>query len=200
MGSPTNHIPSDRQADLVEGRLPAARRAEVLGHVASCGRCASEIAALERVVRLMRTDDSVDPPAQVVSRAVSLFRPRAAPVPLGLRQRLAAALRFDSAAAPGLAYGLRSGLVAERQMLFSAGELDIELRVAPAGAALTVAGQVLGPCAGGQVELRGADSAVMASLTDLCEFVLPSVPAGTYTLALHLSDADVEVAGLELKA
>ena len=199
MRRPTEHIPLDQQADLVEGRLPAELRAELLQHVAGCGRCASGIAALERVVTLMRSDDSVEPPPHVVSRAVRLLRGRAAPARPSLRQRLAAVLQFDSRGGTGLAYGLRSGLVAERQMLFSAGELDVELRVAPSGATWAVAGQVLGPCHGGQVELRGTGNAVVAGLNDLCEFTLPPVPSGTYTLALYLDEADVEVTGLELQ-
>jgi hypothetical protein len=83
-------------------------------------------------------------------------------------------------------------------MLFSAGELDVELRVSPHGDSFEIAGQVLGPCAGGLVELRGPGNAVEASLNELCEFALPPVPSGTYTFALRLDDADVEVDGLQL--
>jgi len=197
--SNSEHIPFDQQADLVEARLPGEQRAEVLKHTASCSRCAAEIASLERIVALMRTDDSVDPPEHVVSRAVRLIRTRVSAPRPSVRQRLAAVLQFDSGATSGLAYGLRSGLVAERQLLFNAGELSVELRVAPRGGeTFEVVGQVLGPCQGGQVELRGPGSAVVASLNDMCEFALPPVPSGTYAFALHLQDSDVEVDGLQL--
>ena len=61
-----------------------------------------------------------------------------------------------------------------------------------------VSGQMLGPDASGQVELRGQAGAVAATLNDLSEFTLSPVPPGSYTLALHLADAEIEVIGLEI--
>ncbi len=81
--------------------------------------------------------------------------------------------------------------------------MDVDLRLAPSGDGWAVSGQVLGECAAGRVELfaDGDDtSAARADLNDLCEFTLPTVPAGTYTLRLTLDDAEIEVPGLSLQA
>jgi hypothetical protein len=153
---------------------------------------------LERVISLMRTDDSEDPPPHVVARVLRLYRSRMAQAPSpGLLRRVVAALRFDSAQSP-LALGVRAGEPAARQLLFSAGAHELEVRAVPVGRAWTVAGQVLGPPGAGMVELRGAAETVQAVLTDQCEFRLPPVPAGRYTMTVRVSDAEIEVPGLEL--
>ena len=97
---------------------------------------------------------------------------------------------------------MRSGApAASRQLIFSAGEVDVDLRLAPAAEGWAVSGQVLGECAGGWAELGGADTgsdATRAELNELCEFALPTMPAGNYTLRLGLGDTLVEIPGLDL--
>jgi hypothetical protein len=198
-----NHLPFAKLADLAEGRLSPDERAPSLEHVSACGRCSAELARLEQVIGLMRTDRAEDAPPAVVSRAVSLFRLRAARASSepSLVRRIMAALSFDSLQMSP-AYGVRSGQQGARQLLYSAGENDLDLRVTPSGEEWVVSGQVLGAecVGGGQVELQGANQTSRAELNDQCEFRLPPVPAGSYQLRLRLADAEVEVPELELKA
>src|SRR5512136_2866312 len=133
----SSHIPFRRLADLLEGRLSPDEQAPLRAHVADCPRCAADVAWLERITGLMRTDASADAPPQVIARAVSLFRPRAAQPAPGLLQRVVAALRFDSAQLP-LAAGVRSGQPVARQLLYDAGGYELDLRVAPADEAWIV--------------------------------------------------------------
>jgi hypothetical protein len=99
------------------------------------------------------------------------------------------------------AYGVRSGQSAARQMLYSAGDNDLDLRVTPSGEAWVVSGQVLGSeCAGGQVRLQSETDETAAPLNELCEFTLPPVPSGSYTLRVRFKDMEVEVPDLELRA
>lgn len=198
------HLPFARLADLAEGRLTAAETAAARAHLEGCAACAGQAAELERLTGLMRADTSEDAPRDVLFNAVQLFRsrPTTAETPSFLR-RLVASLSFDSGAR-NPAYGLRSGATAaaSRQLLFSAGDLDVDLRLAPSGEGWSVSGQVLGECAGGRAELfaDGDDTpAARADLNDLCEFTLPTVAAGTYTLRLIVEDAEIEVPGLSLQ-
>jgi hypothetical protein len=124
-----------------------------------------------------------------------MFRSRAAEAEPSLLRRVVAALSFDSMQ-PGLAYGVRSGQAAARQMLYSAGDNDLDLRVQPVGDAWVVSGQVLGACTGGRVELKGTDAEVSAVLNELCEFTLPGVAAGDYTLRLLLGEG-ITVGGVK---
>jgi len=199
------HIPFARLADLAEGRLSPEEAAEERAHLADCTRCAGQAAQLGHLAALMRADTSEDAPAALVADVVRMFRARRATAEAepGLLRRLVAALTFDSSSLTP-AFGVRSGQAAPaRQLLFSAGDLDVDLRLAQGPEGWTVSGQVLGPCTGGEVELVGADgsTAARAALNELCEFtLLPPTPDGTYALRLRLDGAEVEIPELSLKA
>jgi hypothetical protein len=99
------------------------------------------------------------------------------------------------------AFGVRSGQATSRQLLYSAEESDIDLRISSQDDQWIVAGQLLGrDCVGGRVEIEGERGLAVAALDELCEFMLPPVPSGNYTLRLRLQDAEVELPQLELKA
>lgn len=196
----SRHIPFATLADLAENHLSADKRASLLKHVSACQRCAGQLDGLKQLVQLMRTDTAGDAPRDVKAQAVALFRTRAASAKPSVVRRVLAALNFDSAQSQP-AYGLRSGQPQARQFLYSAGENDLDLRVKPSGESWVVSGQVLGlKCAGGQVRLEGAAGQAAVEMNELCEFTLPPVPAGRYTLQVRLTDVEVEVPDLDLKA
>ncbi|HEX3557595.1 MAG TPA: hypothetical protein VHU19_00205 [Pyrinomonadaceae bacterium] len=198
------HITFERLADMAEGRRAQEDSRKVSAHLAACPACAGRLAEVERVTDLMRADSSVDAPRDVLMNAVRLFdaRPAREGLAAGVLRRLVASLSFDSSAA-GLAYGVRSGqAVASRQLIFSAGDIDVDLRLAHGAQGWAVSGQVLGECGGGWAELGGAgdaEGAARAELNELCEFALPTVPAGSYTLRLGLDDLLVEIPDLDLR-
>ena len=205
MNLPTHTVPFARLVDLVEGRLQPEERAATESHVGACRRCAEQVARLERTLGLMRADAGEDAPRDVVSYAVSLFGSRrraAAPTP-SLVGRIVASLTFDSRhAAP--AFGVRSGQPSSsRQLVFTAGDTDIDLRIAESAEGWTLSGQVLGECTGGRVEIEsvgGEGRRAEAELNDICEFAFPPVPAGRYKLLLHMSGADIQVSEIDLTA
>lgn len=190
-----HHIPFSQLDDYVEGHLPLDKRAELEAHIAACSQCSGEIAQLERLIGFMRTDTTQDAPLSVITRAVHLFRsiPVLAPTSSSLRRRVLAVLHFDSVGlAP--AFGVRSGKPGARQLLFSTGVDEIDLRIEPAGQAWLVSGQVLGEStATGMAVLQGAAGTSETALNELSEFTLPPVQAGTYKLILNLTNADVEI-------
>jgi len=189
------HLHRNQLADLADRRPADSEREQQQAHVAACPRCADALARTERLIRLMRTDESTDAPSEVIARAVRLVRPSAPAVPH--RRRILAMPRFDSAGQT-LAPGLRGAPPAQRQYLFGADDHDLDLRVAQAGAAWVVSGQVLGPSVTGRVELAGAAGTVEAEIDDFGEFTLPPVPAGTVVLQLQLGDRQIEVPSLEI--
>ena len=197
------HIPFARLADLAEGRLSPAEAARAREHLDGCTSCAGQAAQLGHLAALMRADTSEDAPPALVSSVVSMFRARRSqPAEPGLLRRLVAALAFDSSSLTP-AFGVRSGQAAPaRQMLFSAGDLDVDLRLAQGAEGWTVSGQVLGPCAGGEVELvgEGGSTAARAALNEQCEFTLHAVPEGVYAVRLRFDGTEVEIPELSLKA
>ncbi|HLM56569.1 MAG TPA: zf-HC2 domain-containing protein [Pyrinomonadaceae bacterium] len=197
------HIPFERLADLVEGRLGAEKRAQAEAHLTTCARCAGQADELRRVTGLMRADTSSDAPRDVVARVLGMLpasRAAGEPEP-GLLRRIVASLTFDSSSLTP-AFGVRSGQAAPaRQLLFGAGDFDVDLRLAEGEDGWTVSGQILGPCeGGGRVEMSGAGGRVEDGLNDLCEFTLSPVPAGSYALRLRVGDVEVEVPELSLQA
>ena len=190
------HIEFTTLADFIEGRLGTAEAGDMQTHLAACAACAEQAARLGHVTGLMRADSMEDAPRQARARAASLFQSRRRPATSPLK-RLLAALTFDSSQMTP-AYGVRAGAASERQLLFSAGENELHLQIAPLGDAWQVTGQVLGPCAGGEVELRGVNRIVRAGLNELCEFALPPLADGEYALTLHLNHMDLEIPGLKL--
>jgi anti-sigma factor RsiW len=197
-----NHTPFERLADLAEGRLAPQDEREVRAHLDACPTCAGQLAEVERVTNLMRADNSVDAPRDVLMSAIRLFdaRPVGEGVVASVIRRVVASLSFDSLA-PGLAFGVRSSRAAQsRQLIFSAGDVDVDLRLASSAEGWVVSGQVLGECAGGWAELSGAniEEGARAELSMLCEFALTPVPDGSYTLRLDLGETLVEIPGLDL--
>ena len=194
------HIPFEQLVDLAEGRLAPENSHEARAHLGTCAACSGQLAEVEHLTTLMRADTSEDAPRDVLAGAVGLFHTR--PARAGLLRRVVAALSFDSGA-QGLAFGVRSGQTgAPRQLIFNAGDVDVDLRLAPGAEGWAVSGQVLGECAGGWAELGGGEeraSAARAELNELCEFALPAVPAGSYTLRLRLDDLLVEIPDLDLR-
>jgi hypothetical protein len=195
-----DHIPFGRLVDLVEGRFSPDELAEAAPHLGECLRCAAEVAWLERVIELMRTDSAAHAPAQAVAAAKRLFRPPAQPQARpAARPRLMAMLQFDSARTP-IALGMRAGAPAQRQLLYSVSSYLLDLRLVPQGSLWVISGQLLGADAGREVELDGPPGMLRTALNDLSEFVLPPAPAGTYMLRVQLEDLDITVAGLEIGA
>jgi anti-sigma factor RsiW len=192
----SDHILFARLADLVESRLTPGEQIEVRQHLLACPRCAADVAWLERVIGLMRTDTAENPPAHAVDTVKRLLQPPAIP---SARRQLAATLQFDSARTPS-ALGMRAGAQTERQMLFVVSSYLLDLRIAQHGGLWTISGQLLGADKGRQIQLHGSAGTERAALNDLSEFTLPSSPPGNYTLIVQLTDLDITIAGLELGA
>jgi hypothetical protein len=159
------------------------------------------LASLLRESRLLE-----DAPEAVVQRALGVWRERATPrvAAPGLLRRLAGGLRLDSAVASPLAYGLRSGPAAVRQLIFFSEGRDIDLRITsvatPDGPRWRIAGQVLGPDAAGTVELRSGERVHSAAWTELGEFGFGPLDDGRYTLRVCGPDWDVELPAFNVPA
>jgi len=143
---------------------------------------------------MMKSDHAKDAPRDVLMSALKIF-PRE--TQSGLR-RIIAILTFDSRNT-GPAFGIRSLHTSSRQMLYSAEETDVDLRITVQNDECVLAGQVIRErCAGGVVQISGTAGSAEASLDELCEFTLPAVPFGNYLLRLRMQDLEIEIPELEL--
>lgn len=142
-------------------------------------------AELERQLRESRLGESA--PEYLVQRAFTLWQPRpgSAPSPL---QRLVALLSFDSGWGPLPAAGVRAAATRHRQVLFSVGEHDLDLRIRPhAETGFVLSGQLLGPKSEGGLTLYlDGTQGQRVDLDALGEFTFQPVPEGECRLVLHL--------------
>ncbi|HXI23629.1 MAG TPA: hypothetical protein VNG71_07125 [Pyrinomonadaceae bacterium] len=195
MNRSTKHLEFETLLDIADGRLT--RDSDQTAHLKNCTACTGELQRVENLLTVMKEDKSVDAPRDVLAYAVSLFARREQKP--SLVQRIVAALSFDSFDnAP--AFGVRSNVSTARQLIYTAGENDIDLRIAEdEDNRWVVAGQILGEhCAGGEISLHGYEVSTSAYLSEQCEFALPAVPAGNYELVLRLTNVEVEVPRLEI--
>ena len=57
-----------------------------------------------------------------------------------------------------------------------------------------------GWCVGGRIELAGRGLQRTAMLNEMCELSQRAVPAGSYTLRVRLSEMEIDIPAIELKA
>jgi hypothetical protein len=191
----STHISVETLANIVETRVTSVDRETAMTHLSTCSTCPDMLRRLQELILMMRSDNSNDAPRDVLTAAINIFSQERR-VPL---RRIVALLIFDSRNA-GPAFGVRSLPAASRQMLYSAEEIDLELRITVQNDECILAGQVIGEgCAECQVEISGVAGRSTTTLNDVCEFTLPPIPPGNYSLTLRMLDREIEIPELELK-
>jgi hypothetical protein len=189
------HISLESLTDMAEERASSETLQAAESHIAVCVRCNATLQDLRRLIVLMKSDTAEDVPRDVLMSALSIFTP-ATPAPL---PHIIAVLTFDSRAA-GPAFGMRSVRTASRQLLYTAQETALDLRITVENEECSLAGQVIRDnCPGAQMELSSATETLTTELNELCEFSFPAIPLGMYSLRVRMPDVEIEIPELELK-
>ena len=191
----SSHISLETLVDIVEGRATSAALEGAVAHITSCSDCVDTLRRLQQVIFTMKTDTGPDAPRDLLHSAINIFSPeKRSPL-----RHIIAILTFDSRVA-GPAYGIRSLRSSSRQLLYSAQDTDLDLRVTVQNDECIVTGQVIrADCVNGQVEISGDAGSATASLNEVCEFTLPAIPLGNYSLRVKMPDVQIEIPELELK-
>ena len=191
----STHISVETLANIVEDRATSVARETAMTHLTTCASCSGALRRLQQLIHMMRSDSTNEVPRDVLVAAINIFSQERR-VPL---RRIVALLTFDSSNA-GPAFSVRSLPAGSRQMIYSAEEVDVELRITVQNDECILAGQVIGEgCADGHVEVSGASGKSKATLNDVCEFTLPPIPPGNYSLTVRMLDREIEIPELELK-
>ncbi len=206
MNTHSDHIEFEKLANLTTGRLSAPEEGLAREHIIECDLCSLLYSRLEQLIRIMQEDTSEDAPARAISGAFRVYdeylqvkKPR----PEDRRsfvQRLKAVLRLDSAGLSPL-YGTRSAdTSAERQMLYTAGDIDFDIRIALGDDDnWLLSGQIFDSLAGGELELEGHENKTFkAALDQNFQFSFPPVPSGDYKLRLRSATIEVEIPEITL--
>ncbi|MBI5709815.1 MAG: hypothetical protein HZC42_05825 [Candidatus Eisenbacteria bacterium] len=127
------HLDTRTALDYLEDMLPAQRRRAVEEHLGSpCPDCHERVRVFGGLIETMRGDLTPEVPATLRERALAVFQPIGARVPLRRRVEAAARLLFDSWTAP-LPAAARRAVGEVRRLRFALGEDALELECEPEG-------------------------------------------------------------------
>ena len=192
----SSHISLEILADIAEDGMTGVALEAAMAHVSACSECDDTLRRLQQLVVMMRSDTAEDAPADLVLSAIDAFPADRQQAPV---RRIIAVLTFDSRSA-GSAFGLRSVRATSRQLLYSAQDTDLDLRITVQNDECIVTGQIIRDgCVGGRVEISGETGSAAATLNELCEFSLSPIPPGNYSLKVRMPDVEIEIPDLDLK-
>lgn len=167
-------------------------------HLAVCTDCKELQQEFQVLLMRMREDASFEPPADLVKWAVDLFQPVVQPQPEGGKlRRLIASLVFDTYDQPALA-GVRRVGVPPRQLLFRAGEVDVDVKIESmeANDRISLVGQVLSNADkffdNTPIKLESHGIVRYSTKTNVVgEFSFDEVPKDTYHLSVDLPEGQI---------
>ena len=192
--------------DYIDGRLDRAAADAVSAHLSlGCSQCKADSAWYLQVKLVAASDDSIEPPAWVLKRALRVFdAPRVRTSIAGKVGRVFASLVFDSLGQPALA-GARSSGAEGRQLLYRGEDYSIDVHVAPSDQSRAeLTGQILREgesmfesVAGLELELiRDGGETLSAVTNERGEFTIAGVDFGSYDLRVDVNEASITIVGL----
>jgi len=191
------HINTEDLVDYMDGRVSGDGRHAVENHLSKCNDCVELKEELGQLVLRLQEDTTFEPPAELVEWGVSLFQPLLQPSTGGTLRKLIAALVFDTFDQP-LQAGVRRVGAPPRQLLFRAGDVDVDVKIESmeANDRITLIGQVLSTTAkffdNTPVKLESHGIVRYRTMTNLVgEFSFDEVPKDTYHLSVDLPEGQI---------
>ena len=190
------HITSEGLINYVDGRVSEREKSIVEDHLLACKDCSELKEELQSLVSRLREDASFEPPAELVQWGINLFQPVIRPETGGL-PKFIASLVFDTYDQPMFA-GMRRVGTPPRQLLFRAGEVDIDVKIEAmeANDRITLVGQVLSSATkffdNTPVKLESHGMVRYRTQTNVVgEFSFDEVPKDTYHLSVDLPEGQI---------
>ena len=185
--------------DYQAGRADESTAAQVREHLdRDCVHCRQNLAWLEQAVTTLRQAHTVQVPETALTRAGAIFRERfRLPAVSNPVLSWLARLQFDSRHNSLAMAGARGAKNTGVQLVYSTNMHDIELFQEPNGQGdWVMIGQVM-PREGDstivprEIVLTERNGSRLTFTPESGEFHLPSVPAGLYEIALHLTEGEI---------
>lgn len=147
----------------------------------------------------MEKDDSVDAPADTIRWVKNLYLSRSAESHPSLIRRIIAVL-IDEIQPGKAAFGERSASASQlRQMLFSAEDAVIDLRINEKGKKLSLTGQIIGDgFENAVVRVHNDDQEYAASTTGLAEFEINDLVRGVYSVSITTPENEIVIENIDL--
>jgi hypothetical protein len=166
-------------------------------HLTQCKECGELKQEFQTLLNSLRQDSAFEPPAELLQWGIELFQPVVThAVPTGL-PRFIASLVFDTFDQPMFA-GVRRVGTPPRQLLFRAGEVDVDVKIESmeANDRITLVGQVLSGASkffdNTPVKLESHGVVRYRTKTNVVgEFTFDEVPKDTYHLSVDLPEGQI---------
>jgi len=191
------HLSTENLMNYMDGKTSDVEKSTLQGHVAECHNCAELMQEFQSLVGRLQQDSSFEPPVDLVQWGISLFQPIIQPATGGKLRRIIASLVFDTFDQP-LPAGVRRVGAPPRQLLFRAGDVDVDVKIESmeANDRITLVGQVLGGAEkfldNTPVKLESHGIVRYRTRTNLVgEFTFDEVPKDTYHLSVDLPEGQI---------
>jgi hypothetical protein len=179
--------------NLIENKADTVELAATSEHLTTCHECQSTFEEFNGLLGILGGDAQYEPPSELLKWGVGLFQPVIQPVESKAAKVLRIAkLVFDSFEQPAMA-GVRSGGSVPRQLLFRAGDVDVDVRIESSDDRVSLSGQILS-----ESDIFSEHTPVWLESHGLVryqtrtnpvgEFSFEEVPKDTYHLSLELPD------------
>ena len=191
------HVTTEEISNYTDGKASDTERQFIDNHTTSCSECKELHQDFQMLVNRLREDSTFEPPRDLVQWGINLFQPVMQPQAKGSFRRLIASLVYDTYDQPALA-GVRRVGAPPRQLLFRAGEVDVDVKIESmeANDRITLVGQVLSNAAkffdNTPVKLESHGIVRYRTRTNLVgEFSFDEVPRDTYHLSVDLPEGQI---------
>jgi hypothetical protein len=190
------HVSAEVLVNYVHELCTDSEKTTIESHLTGCKECAELNQELHSLVSRLRQEAAFEPPADVVQWGINLFQPVMRPQATGL-PKFIASLVFDTFDQPIFA-GMRRVGTPPRQLLFRAGEVDVDVKIESleANDRITLVGQVLSGAAkffdNTPVKLESHGIVRYRTKTNVVgEFSFDEVPKDTYHLSVDLPEGQI---------
>ncbi|MBI3949915.1 MAG: hypothetical protein HY314_05620 [Acidobacteria bacterium] len=191
---------------LTQNRLPAGEAERIRTHLdTGCTACRNQWCPLQEVLAATAGHTLLQPPAWLTRQAMGLFTWNKTRSPENGLQRIPALLLVDSFA-EGQLVGFRSASLMARQMLYRAGNYNINLSLnyLERMRAIDIIGQPMPLCADLEI-LAGADVEMLKNSIVTCAtksnefgaFILSGIPEGIYDLRVKSEKEQLDIVELD---
>jgi len=189
------HVTVEGLVNYIDGTGSDEEKSSVEAHLSSCADCTELKQEFQVLVSHLQSDAANEPPAELVKWGVDLFQPVMQSV--GSLPRFIASLVFDTFDQPMFA-GIRRVGAPPRQLLFRAGEVDVDVKIESmeANDRITLVGQVLSGATkffdNTPVKLESHGIVRYRTKTNVVgEFSFDEVPKDTYHLSVDLPEGQI---------
>lgn len=150
---------------------------------------------INKIIRLMETDESVDAPQDAISWSKNIFLTRVVEPKKSIVEKVLAVLQMDLSPNKAV-FGERSASASNaRQMLFQPGDASIDLRIKQEENGFSIHGQILGEgFSNGIIKLGDFET----TANEVSEFKFVKIPSGKYNLHLQKDDREIVIEELQL--